>query len=479
MSETIAEMVLPGTYIEVRSEGLIGVGGIATGVVGIVGTAGQGPVGEVKSVGSYAAAIELFGPPDPFDDPLEADTALSLTRALGHLFAGGASDVLAVRIAHGVPAAASAMVDSASGNPGFTVTALDPGAFGNRLSFAITDAGTSADPRFTMTVQRGVPGDSTFVKETFVGNQVSGMHLAISDENDGSRLISAAEPDPANAIRVLVAQEKSLTGGTSLPNINSVDVATGLALLADQPVNIVVVAGLGANIVGGAVGAHLEQTENEGRERIAVIGARGPGEANDADEVLADSLNDDRIVLVAPGIRETDPATGNAVVLPPSSMAAVVAGKLATLAPHVSLTNKTLPVEADIRYDTAVTKTLLNNRVLVVRRKLGTQIVKGITTDNGAFKQVSIRRVVDFAKAGVRIGSDPYIGKLNNSRVRAALKATLDGFLSQMLVDEFLTAYELDVTATRAEEINGIARVNMTLQPTFSIDFIRVTMTLQ
>jgi hypothetical protein len=292
-------------------------------------------------------------------------------------------------------------------------------------------------------------------------------------------LITAAAPDAANANRVLVAQEKSLTGGTSLPNVNAVDVAAGLALLADQPVNIVVVAGLGANIVGGPVGAHLEQTENEGRERIAVIGARGPGEANDADDVLADSLNDDRIVLVAPGIRETDPATGNAVVLPPASMAAVVAGKLATLAPHVSLTNKTLPVEADIRYDTAVTKTLLNNRVLVVRRKLGTQIVKGITTDNGAFKQISIRRVVDYAKAGVRIGSDPYIGKLNNSRVRAALKATLDGFLSQMLVDEFLTAYELDVTATRAEEINGIARVNMTLQPTFSIDFIRVTMTLQ
>ena len=32
MSETIAEMILPGTYIEVRAEGLIGVGGIASGV---------------------------------------------------------------------------------------------------------------------------------------------------------------------------------------------------------------------------------------------------------------------------------------------------------------------------------------------------------------------------------------------------------------------------------------------------------------
>ena len=45
MSEAIAEMVLPGTYIEVRSEGLIAVGSIATGNIGIVGTAARGPLG--------------------------------------------------------------------------------------------------------------------------------------------------------------------------------------------------------------------------------------------------------------------------------------------------------------------------------------------------------------------------------------------------------------------------------------------------
>jgi len=79
----------------------------------------------------------------------------------------------------------------------------------------------------------------------------------------------------------------------------------------------------------------------------------------------------------------------------------------------------------------------------------------------------------------VRIGSNPYIGRLNNARVRAALKATLDGFLSGMVVDEMLTAYTLDVLATRQEEINGIARVAMTLQPTFSIDFVKVIMNLE
>ena len=88
-------------------------------------------------------------------------------------------------------------------------------------------------------------------------------------------------------------------------------------------------------------------------------------------------------------------------------------------------------------------------------------------------------RTVDYAKEGVRRGSNPYIGRLNNSRVRAALKATLDGFLSGMVLDEMLTGYTLDVRATRAEEINGQAIVTMTLQPTFSIDFVKVIMNLQ
>jgi hypothetical protein len=79
----------------------------------------------------------------------------------------------------------------------------------------------------------------------------------------------------------------------------------------------------------------------------------------------------------------------------------------------------------------------------------------------------------------VRQGADPYIGRLNNARVRAALKATLDGFLSQMILDEMLVEYQLEVSATRAQEIMGIAAVTMTLMPTFSIDYIRVTMNLQ
>ena len=39
---SLSELVIPGTYVRVRAEGLISVGGISTGNIGIVGTASEG-----------------------------------------------------------------------------------------------------------------------------------------------------------------------------------------------------------------------------------------------------------------------------------------------------------------------------------------------------------------------------------------------------------------------------------------------------
>jgi len=487
MSEAIAEMVLPGTYIEVRSEGLIAVGSIATGNVGVVGTAARGPLGEVVALGGVAEAIDVYGPADLVSAPAHAGgPPLSLVRAIQQVFAGGGSNVYAVRLAGGNPVAAAITVPASTGNA-FVLTAEPPdpdqpsapavgGSWGNDIRVVVVDNGSGVTPRFRMTI--------TYrnVREVFEGGNVGQLRAAVGAAG-ASRLVrvSDATTDPAGATANLQALDQQMAGGTSVPNINATHVDGGLTLLEEQPVNIVVAAGLGADVAAAPLLAHVERTENDGKERIAVLGAS----TNDADDVLDDAggVADDRIILVAPGHLVAEAREGQEpimVPLPPSATAAIVAGRLASLAPHISLTNQTLPIaELAENYSTTVHRNLLQNRVLAVRRRFGHQIVRGITTDPGAFSQISVRRTVDYAKAGVRLGSNPYIGKLNNARVRAALKATLDGFLSQMVLDEMLTAYELAVTATRAQEIRGICIVTMTLHPTFSIDFIRVTMNLQ
>lgn len=86
---------------------------------------------------------------------------------------------------------------------------------------------------------------------------------------------------------------------------------------------------------------------------------------------------------------------------------------------------------------------------------------------------------MDFAKFGVRSAANSYIGLLNNARVRSAMRSTINSFLTEMVDAEQLISYELEVSATRDEEIKGIARVTLVLRPTFSIDFIKVTMFLE
>lgn len=462
MSESIGELILPGTYIDVRAEGLIGVGGIATGNIGIVGTANRGPVNEVQILGSYTEALDTFGDADEWTT---TGNPLSLVRSLAQVFKGGGSSVYAVRVANGTPVARVITVQDATDASLFTLTATSGGTWAEDISATLT-AGSTAK------LELEFKGN----KEVFEGADAQALRAAIDAD---SQLFVVGDLAATDETKAPTQLDETTAGSNNGANATVTQLAAGLAKLATQPVNILPIAGFGAKQAAGTVLAHLEATENDGLERMALLGV--------TKNAVADVINDDvaavsnkRVILVGPGIKATDRVSNQQVDLPGSYAAALVAGRLSTLAPHISMTNKDIAADAlTIEYTRAEQKNLLQNRVFVLHKHFGIRALKGISTDTGAFKQISVRRIVDYAKAGVRKGSNPYIGKLNNVRVRAALKATLDGFLAGMVLDEMLTEYTLDVSATRAEEINGIALVTMTLKPTFSIDFIKVIMNLE
>lgn len=370
----MAEMVLPGVYIEVRPEALIVAGPITVGNIGMVGTAAESDEYDFNDVyvfSSYADAKDRFGAYDPFDDPA-GDEPLSLLRAMQIAFQHGASTIYAV---------------------------------------------------------------------------------PIEDE---------------------------------------ADFQAGLDLLTNENVHIVVVAGGHGDQVGAALKAHCEaaSTDKIKRDRIGVIGSRPKADDEDVDDFLdavrAHGIASDRVIFVAPGVKTTDEAKAAAreddtsVILPGAYAAAAIAGMLSSRSPHISLTNKTLSVAGlEAKLSAGQLEQLLDAKVLALEQwRNRRRVVKGITTDDGAFQQITTRRIVDYAKFGVRSAADPYIGLLNNDRVRKALKGSINGFLAGMVDDEMLISYALDVTATREEEIRGIAKVTMTLQPTFSIDYIKVVMFL-
>jgi hypothetical protein len=643
----MAEVVIPGTYISVRAEGLISAGRVATGIVGVVGTASAGPVGEPVALSDFAHARELYGLPDNFHAPEDGSTPLTLNRALQQIYANGASTVVAVRVASSTAAAATFTVRDDQDHTVALLAAGSPGTWANDLEIGVTSATAPArivGERHTesfdaliygkirpsrenrIQVQRGetkrvavfnivyrwivrnedvtpnASGDFVLANPpvsevedvnefrvvdsagavlrtygsgailygsggppatgemrvnpstgelTFEAAQVPAAGQKViatygvehDDPEPGEVLVtvwngdldfaSGEAPKAANGdvltanylVEAADAVEVSLTHGMAReaytvldgrslarqlvnsalvrgvadPDHGSAKPATGvrayfgtggntrgangadagpdeyaggLETLANRLVNIVVLAGQDATM-GSVLVAHLKATEETDFERIGVLGAPGRTVA----EALGHSLAEDRVVLVAPGIRYPDGTT-----LPAAYTAAAVAGLMSAQAVQTSLTNRPVNVpRLAWEANRGEQEQLIRRNVLTVARKDGHRVVKGLTTqgESQPFSAIPTRRIVDYAKYGVRSAANPYLGRLNNSRVRAALKATLDAFLTRMVEDEALTGYHLEVAATRAQEIAGEVSVIMTIQPTFSIDYIRVTMVLR
>jgi len=560
MAETITEMILPGTYIEVRAEGLLTIGAISTGNIGIIGTAEMGGAG-VENLDSYEKGRARFGEPGEWD-PNAVDDNLSLVRALKILFDNGARTVYARRVFDEKAAKTATYTLVGDDNAQLIrLKAKTPGAGGNRLQIRVEEgeaqenvsnelvarsngsfkisavpktngngAGQSEDPVLgSVTVrdnglltkyqlkQLSAPSSQvvqinkdtralTFatqpsaqaeirasyfapktgirkvtlrqgnLQEVYLVPSVSYLAQRLRSETNPSKLVEVDE-QKVDGLPKATTRFEAFAGGVN-GSVSREHFQTALENLVDRDIQIVVVAGLSFSQIKSDILGHVEKTENLGRERIAVIGA----DSSEVEKILenANDIADKRVVLVAPGLKQQDPITGQITELPPCYAAAAVAGKLSSLSPHISLTNKTLAgIDAlAAEYNYGEMKSLVQNRVLALQKKRGIRVVKGVTTDDEAFKQITLRRIVDYVKEGTRIGANQYIGKLNNKRVRENLRTTLDGFLADLLRREFLTGYKLTVSADRAMEIRGEVLVVMELNPTFSIDVIRVVMNL-
>ncbi|BBH71876.1 hypothetical protein ACTI_85610 [Actinoplanes sp. OR16] len=313
------------------------------------------------------------------------------------------------------------------------------------------------------------------VQEVYVVPSLSYLQQALSDPGNPSTLVRVKQRT-ADGLPARTATFTAFANGVN-GSASTAQFEAALDGLLEQNIQILVVPRPFSEIASRVL-AHVERAESLGRERIAVVGA----DSSAVDRIMANTndVADKRVVLVAPGLTTRDGETGRTMRLPAYYTAAAVAGKISSLAPHISLTNKTLAgidgLQAEYNYGD--TKALVLNRVLALQRKRGIRVVKGISTDDGAFRQITLRRIVDYVKEGTRQGANQYIGLLNNRRVRENLRTTLDGFLADLVVREYLTGYKLAVFADRPMEIRGEVLVTMDLQPTFCIDVIRVVMNL-
>ena len=563
----MSEMVLPGTYIEVRPEGLIVPGRVSVGTVAVIGTAKKGLLNKPTAVSGFLDARTRFGRYDAWIDGKSDE--LTLTRAIEIAAAHGATSIIALRVSHvddhGHPTAAKATyLLSSAGDDCVTLQANSPGTWGNEITVQVVPADgaafieaeqhagnatgnlkhkpvlKSARNRVSLfTVADGVTKSLEIIYDDVAAvptaNQVKinrttggltfGAALDAADKVTASYAVDPSSA-PSSVVTVVLRFEsaeerftvvsgddliedlaasvwvtaKAEANSAKLPSLTpnaanfgtggntpgsngeraaDTDYKAGLDLLLNEDAHIIVGAGR-TQTFADELNGHCQLASSDAirRDRIAVV---GPGLGTSLDDLRGHNVNSDRVVFAAPGIVFGDAAAGVDVTLPGAYTAAAVAGLLSSYPPHVSLTNKTLSVsDVETHYTPPELTQLVQARLLAVEALQGIRVVQGITTSsNTAWHQITTRRIVDYAKFGVRSAALPYIGLLNNERVRNALRTTIASFLNGMVSDEMLISYDLDVSATREQERQGIVAVTMILRPTFSIDFIKVTMFLE
>lgn len=335
-------------------------------------------------------------------------------------------------------------------------------------------------PKGVATGNVGIVGTASAVSG--VTDAIGVTHI-LSSLEDAHRLYEPSDALSAGTKNLMRGIELLFRNGATTVYAHALAVGAAQQNFADavdellkDPINVLVAPELTTSSATSVLKSAVGSAETNGRDVIAVIGSDATTTTTIAGQVQADK----RVVLCAPAIFAFDVASGADAQLPGGYTAAAVAGLIASLAPQSSPTNKVLPgvTRLGSKFNYGELKALLQADVLPLESRQGIRVVRGITTEGAAFAQITTRRIVDAAKAGIRQVTSAFIGKLNNERVRKAMQGALDGFLTSMVVDEALIAYKLEVKASRQDEVAGRCVVNVAMQPVFSIDYIRVTLAL-
>jgi hypothetical protein len=132
-------MIIPGTYITVRSEGLISAGRIVTGWSEWWARlrAGRSPS---RSHWAGSQTREIFGSPGDFNQPEDGSNPLTAMRALSLLHSNGASSIVAVRVAGGTKSTATFAVQDAQDRTVVVLTAATLGTWANSMQIKVEAA---------------------------------------------------------------------------------------------------------------------------------------------------------------------------------------------------------------------------------------------------------------------------------------------------------------------------------------------------
>lgn len=461
----------PKVSIQVNSAlGLIAQGGPAT--CAIIGTAQWGPMDTVTNLTNFNEGLNIFKEDN-------SGTDLSIIKGLDLLYSNGAGNVKAVRIEDGTAEKASLSL-LGGGTSAIDVYGKYKGTYGNNIMVTVTNNATNptyvdlevTDGAITETYNNGGIGYSSNVS-------------IVSDINDDSLLVTTVS---SGATLISTLSQTNLSGGldgaSSLAQADFTDILDNQ--LYSEDYNILVIPGQTGDAFQTAIVGRLNtRAANDDKYSVYFSGVI-------SDETIptiqARTTSGKRFALIAPSVKYTNRVSNTEQTLDGSYLACAYAGITAFNWPEVSATHKSLSV-AGLSVDSSTGKeyynnseveTLLKARTVPVTKIAGNIQAARAVTRNSSTTEVwyeqNIVDIVDYVKEQVIVALNSFIGKPNLERVRTVMAKNIDGILEQNKLDEVITDYL--TTEVTVGTSNDTVNVSMVIKPTFLVNFINVTLTL-
>ena len=456
-------LIIPGVEIQVIKE-IVPQQLNPSGVVAMMGAAEQGDPLKPTYVGSFNEFRDKFG-----SGPIYLKGPdYSIFTDIKQAFQNGVFEVVVMALPLSGRVDASLVLKDSDGKDTVKVTSKMRGFAGNDTSIEIS-AGSTANS-FKLNI---FAGEDTETFDNLVMDSSSENYIVKKINPDGSKLISCEDlqlQSSASHNNPASMGSTPLHGGEN-GTITRKDYGDGLSILESDPeIDIVMACGVDDLDIHADIDSHCRSMSNNAKGRIG-LGTVTSGEKIDQIRTRNDKIASDRFVLVAP--------YGNL---------GAVAGLISRLNYYESPTFKPLSGLSTLEayYKPSDQMELLKAGVVPIeaQRGRGIIVVKGISTSK---EQISVTRIADHAVRGIKSIADLFIGTLNSSSGRMALKGKITEFLMRMEREGSIVpstdgndpAFLLDVYSSELDFAQGIVRVDMAVRPVRAMDYIYATIKVE
>lgn len=435
--------VLPGLYMNFKAAALAAIEPGARGIVAIPVKAHWGPVEEFVEITSVQQIIDFFT-----ED--ESDGATAYT-SLYFALLGGASKVLAYRLASSAAAVATTTLQDTAGTP-VNVLRLDAkykGARGNAFKATVQVNPVDSNKK-DIKLYEGTTLLRTF---TFTSGTIEAAVTAVND--DASNVwVTATKLAAGNGTLANVTSQAFTGGDSGITGVVSADYTAFLTALETQAFNLLSLDGVTDSSIQTLVSAWIQRVREEGMGVIGVMGGSSAVDtaADAVSQAVARSagFNHEGIVNVGTGV------VLDGVSYSSAQAACYVAGLIGGQKLSESTTYASTPFD-DVtrRWTRSEQEAAINGGVFILYHD--GRIVKplrGINSlvnlrqeQNNSWKKIRAIRVMDAINSDLQAAAEAnYIGKVNNTAEgRASLIGAFKQYMQTLALDGIIENEGWDV----------------------------------